>query len=96
MEKRKRGKRTKASKILEDLKDLEDDARGYLVMYDLKGHPSEYFYKNLHRIMDTQGDGERIQASVIQCTHYKTAKAIHALGKDYGAHVLIFRAELVK
>lgn len=96
MEKRKRGKPTKANKILRALEDLEDNDEGYLVMYDLKGHPSEYFYKNLHRIMDTQGDGDRIQASVIQCSRLKTAKAIHALGEDYGAHVLIFRAELVE
>ncbi len=82
--------------ILKDLEGTEDNEENHLVLYDLKGHPSEYFYKNLHRIMDSRGDAKRIQASTIECGSLRTAKAIHQLAENYGAHVLIYRAELVK
>ena len=93
---KRRGKPTIASEILKALKDTEDTPGDYLVFYDMKGHPSEYFYKNLHRIMDAQGDGERIQASVISCSKLKTAEAIYNLAIRYDANVLLYKVELIK
>ena len=70
---KRRGKPTIASQILKDLEGNDEDGE-FLVFYDNKGHPSEYFYKNLHRIMEARSDGEWIQRSVISCRKLKTAK----------------------
>ena len=88
-----RGKRTIASKILEDLKDENDEIGNFLVLYDFKGKASFYFYKNLKAIREELHDGERIQKSVVQCNRLKPARAIEKLAKYYKADILLFRAE---
>jgi len=92
---KRRGKPTIASQILKDV-EATDETGEFLVFYDMKGHPSEYFYKNLHRIIAAQSDGGRIQASVISCGKLKTAKAIYLLAKRYDAEVLLYRAERIE
>lgn len=96
MSKKGRGRRTIASKILEDLKDESMEEAGYLVVYDFRAKPSLYFYKNFEVIQKTLGDGVRIQKSVIQCKYMRTAKAIERLATHYDAQALVFRAEPVE
>lgn len=91
-----RGRKTIASRILEDLKGESTEEACYLVLYDFKKKTSLYFYKNLHVIQETLGDGVRIQASVIQCKYARTSKAIEKLAEHYGAQVLVFKAEPLK
>jgi len=91
-----RGKKTIASTILKDLEDMSDEEGSFLVLYDFTGKASFYFYKNLHIIQETLGDGETIQKSTLQCKYLRTARAIQTLAKRYKANVLLFRAELLE
>lgn len=91
-----RGRRSIASRILEDLKVESTEEANYLVLYDFKGKISNYFYKNLEVIQETLGDGVKLQKSVIQCKRLRTACAIEQLAKQYKADVLVFRAEPVE
>lgn len=91
----KRGRRTVASEVLEELGEEIIGEGCYLVFYDFQVKPSFYFYKNLQIIQDTLGDGVRIQSSVMQCSKLKTARAIEKLAKRYEAKVLVFKAEPV-
>ncbi len=88
-----RGKKSIASEILLELENESDEVGTFLVLYDFKENPSKYFYRNLHRIFDALDDGERIQASVIECKRLKTARAIENLAKRYKADILLYRAE---
>lgn len=89
----KRGRRSIASGILEDLEGESTEEGCYLVIYDFKVKPSLYFYKNLQVIQETLGDGVRIQVSVIRCRKLKTARAVEKLAGHYKADALVFRAE---
>lgn len=89
----KKGRRSIASGILEDLEDESTEEGCYLVIYDFKKKPSLYFYKNLQVIQGVLGDGVRIQVSIIQCRMLKTARAVEKLARRYEADVLVFRAE---
>jgi len=92
----RRGRRSIASMILEDLKDeryLFVEEGCFLVLYDFSGKISNYFYKNLDVIRDTLGDGVRVQKSVIQCKSLRTARAVERLAKRYKAEVLVFSAK---
>lgn len=90
-----RGKKTIAREIIEALEE-ESDEGNFLVLYDFTGKISNYYYKNLKVILETFGDGEWIQKSVIQCKFARTARAIKKLAEHYEAQVLIFRAELLE
>ncbi|MBA7699422.1 hypothetical protein ES703_108117 [subsurface metagenome] len=90
-----RGEKSKsiASVILLELEDESDEEGTFLVFYDFRKKPSQYFYKNVHRIFETLEDGAFIQASTIECKRLKTARAIEKLAKRYEADVLLYRAE---
>lgn len=92
----KKGRRSIASGILEDLEDESTEEACYLVIYDFKEKPSLYFYKNLQVIQESLGDGVRIQASVIQCKMLKTARAVEKLARRYKADALVFKAEYME
>jgi len=85
--------KTIAKTILEELEDESDEKGNFLVFYDFKQKPSQYFYRNLNRIIEALEDGERIQVSIIECKRLKTAQAIEKLAKRYKADVLLYRAE---
>ena len=87
--------RSIAKRILEDLEGEEGEG-SYFALYDFKEKPPNQFYKNLHRIFKALDDGARIQASVYRCRYLKTAKAIRALCRHYGAEVLLFSAEVIE
>ena len=89
----KKGRKSVASGILNDLEGESMEEGCYLVFYDFKEKTSLYFYKNLEVIRGKLQDGERIQKSVVQCRMLKTARAIRKLCGHYGAESLIFRAE---
>ncbi len=90
-----RGEKSKtiAYGILLELEDESDEEGNFLVLYDFKKNPSQYFYRNLHRIFEALEDGELIQASTIECKRLKTAQATRNLAKRYKADVLLYRAE---
>ena len=88
-----RGRRTIASRILEDLEDVDEEEDCFLVFYDFKGKASFYFYKNLQVIQEELQDGVKVQKSVIQCRMLKTARAIEKLAEHYKADALVYRAE---
>jgi hypothetical protein len=82
------GRKAISEKILEELGEEETEG-DYLVLYDFEGHVQGEFYNNLYRIF-ARGDGELIQRSVVKCTKRKTALAIRALAKHYGAKTLLY------
>ena len=74
------------------LERVEDDEEGcFLVFFDFTGKISQYFYKNLERIQKRQGDGKKVQFSVLECTHLRTAKVIALLAQHYEGEVLIYK-----
>jgi len=89
----KKGRKSVASGILNDLEGESMEEGCYLVFYDFKEKTSLYFYKNLEVIQGELKDGSRIQKSVVQCRMLKTARAIERLCGHYGAQALLFRAE---
>jgi CRISPR/Cas system-associated endoribonuclease Cas2 len=97
----RRGRKTTATHIYEKIGDDYDDMGLYLVLYDFELHAGEVvnhaFFKNINRILD-MGDGVRVQRSVIECKHLRTARAIEALCRHYspddrGLEVLIYEVK---
>ncbi len=83
------GRKTIAAKILDDLAEFKDAEGHFLIVYEFASKTRENthqnFFTNLHRIMETLGDGLRVQRSIIECKHEKTVKAISDLCTYYGA-----------
>ncbi len=82
------GRKTITAHIFEDLQDLEDSEGHWLVLYDFAQAAGEVtphgFFTNLNRILD-MGEAIRVQKSVIECRRLKSARAIEALCRYYGA-----------
>jgi len=83
------GRKTIVKKIFDSLgEEFKDEEGCFLLLYDFElkvGQTIHYnFFTNLHRILD-RGDGRRVQCSVIECNHLKTARAIEALARHYKA-----------
>jgi len=83
------GRKTIAAQILDELVEFKDSEGHFLIVYDFASKIGETthqnFFTNLHRIMEELGDGLRVQRSIIECKHGRTAKAISALCEHYGA-----------
>jgi len=89
---RKRGRQSIASKILEDLDDTHEEA-SFLVCYDFRARANLPFYKNLEIIIRETQDGIRVQKSLIKCKKLRTAQAIKRLVEHYDASALLFKIE---
>ena len=88
-----RGRKSVADHILERFKDEAMGPEGcYLVMYDFKLSEgkviSPRFFRNLKRITNRLGDGEREQYSVIKCAYPKTTQVLKALAEYYGCSLI--------
>lgn len=80
------GRKSTAEVILSQFEGQPPGEEGrYLVVYDFEGESIHHrFFENLQRIMNCLEDGERLQYSVIECRHLKTAQAVKALAVHYG------------
>jgi len=82
----RRGRKTVAQHIFDEIGDNYDEEGLYLVIYDFELQAGETthhgFFRNLKRIMD-RGDGLRVQRSVIECKSLRTARAIELLCRHY-------------
>ena len=85
------GRKSTATKLLEDNKDEETPDGGYLVLYDfIEKQPHHRFWSNLREIISMAG-GERIQFGAYMGSH-RGAKAVRELALMYGADVRSFEA----
>lgn len=97
-----RGRKSVADHILERFKDEAMGSEGcYLVMYDFELGEGEVisprFFRNLKRITNRLGDGEREQYSVIKCTYPKTTRVLKTLAEHYGcSQIKIYQVVEVK
>ena len=82
-------RKSHADHIIEELEDVEEAEGPYLIIYDFErktGNPTHHtFFKNVNRILQKLGDGERVQYSTIECNRLKTARAIELLAKRFNA-----------
>ena len=82
----KRGRKSQAQKILEELKDEPETENVYLVTYDFRqDKPHHRFWSNLQGILSGAG-GERVHYSVYYGDR-RGAKAVRELASSYGADV---------
>ena len=94
----RKGRKSHADQIIEELEDTEDAEGHFLVLYDFDRKPGKpvhhSFFKNIKRIFLKLGDGRRLQFSVIECRRLKTAKAIIKLAERFNAReVVAFKIE---
>jgi len=85
------GRKSIAQKIIESLKDEQDEAN-WIVCYDFRDEqPVGRFYQNLQEILGTLG-GEMIQYSVFYGPE-RASSAVKELAEYYGAMVSMFRVD---